>query len=66
MKLITAIAAMALVTARIHAEAQVALHNPTNGDTKSEIVRTITKSYVDGKLNGNLTTMISQKKNGLN
>ena len=52
MKLITAIAALALMTGRIDAEAQVALQNPTNEDAKSEIIRTITKSYVDGKLNG--------------
>ena len=26
--------------------------NPSNEDEKSEIIRTMTKSYVDGKLNG--------------
>ena len=52
MKLITAIAALALLAGSMDVEAQVAPQNPTNEDVKSEIIRTITKSYVDGKLNG--------------
>ena len=52
MKLITAIAALALLAGSMVVEAQVTPQNPTNEDVKSEIIRTITKSYVDGKLNG--------------
>ncbi len=44
MKLITAIAGLALMAGSMEAEAQVALQNPTNEDGKSEIIRTITKS----------------------
>ena len=47
MKLITAIAALALLAGSMDVEAQVAPQNPTNEDVKSEIIRTITKSYVD-------------------
>ncbi len=52
MKLITTTAALALLAGSIDVGAQVTPQNPTNEDLKSEIIRTITKSYVDGKLNG--------------
>ena len=52
MKLIKAVAALALVAVSVDVEAQFTLQNPSNEDAKSEIVRTITKSYVDGRING--------------
>ena len=52
MKLIKAVAALALVAVSVDVGAQVTLQNPSNEDAKSEIVRTITKSYVDGRING--------------